>query len=232
MSETLLIAEPPTESPSAETAAAPHRVRRIPMRRPRRFRSNLRFNGLRYFTLACSLGLTWGLVRFAMWRGAGMPDATFALVLAGGLLAAAAKTGLDLLKWAEENRQAIHAERVRAVQRVFQRALAVREQAALDWRRIHTVLVDNLSGQSQEIRLFHDHDGTDREAKKLLEKALTEELWLRTQGVDAVRAFKSEIAALDYRAFGSESEFLAAFNGLMHRLRQDLAVAVIGIPLD
>jgi len=232
MSETLVIAEPPTEKSAAEPASAVPRVRRIPLRKPRRFRSNLRFNGLRYFTLACSLGLTWGLVRFAMWRGMEAPDATFALVLAGGLLAASAKTGLDLLKWAEENRQAVHAERVRAVHRVFQRALSVREQAALDWRRIHTVLVDNLSGLSQEIRLFHDHDGTDREAQKLLQKALTEELWLRAQGVEAVSSFKKQIAALDYRAFGTEPEFLAAFNVHMNRLRRDLAVAVIGIALD
>ena len=231
MSETLVIAEPPVESPTVPQMPAPMRSR-IPLRKPRRFRANVRFNGVRYFTLAVSLGLTWGLVRFAMWRGPETPDSTFALVLAGGLLFAAAKTGLDLLKWAEENRHAVHAERVHAVQRVFHRALAVREQAALDWRRIHTVLVDNLSGQSQEIRLFHDHDGTDREAQKLLHKALSEELWIRTRGVDAVRSFKKEIAGLDYRAFGTESDFLAAFNGLMDRLRRDLALAGIGIPLE
>ena len=89
------------------------------------------------------------------------------LALAGGLLAAAAKTAIDILNWAESARQAVHVERMHAVKRVFQRARVVREQAILDWRRIHTVLVDHMTGQSQEIRLFHDHDETDRQAEAL-----------------------------------------------------------------
>jgi hypothetical protein len=154
------------------------------------------------------------------------------LALAGGLLAAAAKTSIDILSWVEETRQAAHIERMRSVQRVFQRARAVREQAALDWRRIHTVLVDNLTGQSQEIRLFHDHDETDRQSEALFNKALSEELWIRPDGIDAVRRFKAGIAALNYDALATEGEFLAAFNALMEALRRDLALAAIGIPLE
>lgn len=232
MSETTMIAEPSVETPAPAPNPTQHRRRPIPVRRRRRFLASLRFNALRYLTLAATLGLAWGLVRAAMWRGAGTPEATFALVLAGGLLAAAAKTGIDVLSWAEENRQLVHVERVRAVRRVFERACALREQALLDWRRIHTVLVDNLSGQTQELRLFHDHDETDRQGEGLQQKALSEELWIRPDGVDAVRQFKRGIAALDYDALTTEEDFLGAFNALMDRLRRDLALASIGVPLD
>ena len=201
-------------------------------KRPKRFSASLRFNGLRYLVLAGALGSAFGLVRAAMWEGAGTPEATFALVLAGGLLAAAAKTAIDILNWAEATRQAAHVERMHAVQRVFQRACAVRDQALLDWRRIHTVLVDNLTGQPQEIRLFHDHDETDTHAEKLWSKARSEEVWIRADGVDAVRRFKAEIAALDYDGLATEGEFLAAFSARMESLRRDLALAAIGIPLD
>ena len=201
-------------------------------KKPKRLSSSLRFNGLRYLVLVGALLSAWGLVRAAMWEGPGSPEATFALVLAGGLLAAAAKTAIDLLNWAETTRLAVHVERMHAVQRVFERARAVKDQALLDWRRIHTVLVDNLTGQPQEIRLFHDHDETDTHAEKLLNKARAEEVWVRTDGVDAVRRFKAEIAALDYDALATEAEFLAAFNARMESLRRDLALAAIGIPLD
>ncbi len=201
-------------------------------KRPKRFFASLRFNGLRYLVLVGALLSAWGLVRAAMWEGAGSPEATFALVLAGGLLAAAAKTAIDILNWAESTRQAAHVERMHAVQRVFQRACAVRDQALLDWRRIHTVLVDNLTGQPQEIRLFHDHDETDTHAEALFNKARSEDVWIRSDGVDAVRHFKTAIAALDYDALATESDFLAAFNTLMESLRRDLALAAIGIPLD
>jgi len=167
-----------------------------------------------------------------MWKGAGSPEATFMLALAGGLLAAAAKTAIDILNWADATRQLAHVERMRAVQRVMQRARVVREQAVIDWRRIHTVLVDHLSGQSQEIRLFHDHDETDKQAESLFQKAVSEELWIRPDGVDAVRLFKRDLAALDYKSLATESEFLAAFHVLMESLRRDLAVASIGLSLE
>jgi hypothetical protein len=203
-----------------------------PTKEPKRFSAGLRVNGLRYLVLTACLLLAFGLVRAAMWEGAGSPEATFAFVLAGGLLAAAAKTALDILSWADAARQAAHVERMHAVQRVFQRACAVRDQALLDWRRIHTVLVDNLTGQPQEIRLFHDHDETDAHAEKLWAKARSEEIWIRADGVDAVRRFKAEIGALDYDGLATEGEFLAAFNARMESLRRELALAAIGIPLD
>ena len=201
-------------------------------KKPKRFSAGLRFNGLRYLVLVTALLSAWGLVRAAMWEGSGSPEATFMLVLAGGLLAAAAKTAIDILGWADTARQAAHVERMHAVQRVFQRACAVKEQAILDWRRIHTVLVDNMTGQPQEIRLFHDHEETDRHADSLGKKALAEILWIRSEGVDAVQRFKDEIAALDYDALATEPDFLAAFNTRMESLRRDLALAAIGIPLD
>jgi hypothetical protein len=114
----LSIPAPQQESPSP---------RENPIRKPKRFSASLRFNGLRYLTLASALLLSWGLVRGAMWEGAGSPEATFMLVLAGGLLAAGAKTAIDILNWADAARQAAHVERMHAVQRVFQRACAVRE---------------------------------------------------------------------------------------------------------
>ena len=219
----LSIPAPQQESPSP---------RENPIRKQKRFSASLRFNGLRYLTLAAALLLSWGLVRAAMWEGAGSPEATFMLVLAGGLLAAGAKTAIDILNWAEETRQAAHVERMHAVQRVFQRACALRNQAVLDWRRIHTVLVDNLTGQPQEIRLFHDHEETDRQAESLVKKALAEVVWIRSEGVDAVHRFKTEIAALDYDALATETDFLAAFTARMESLRRDLALAAIGIPLE
>ena len=182
--------------------------------------------------LSVALLSAWGLIRVAMWEGAGTPQGTLLLVLAGGLLAAAAKTGIDILNWAEATRQAVHVERMHAVQRVFQRARTVRDQALLDWRRIHTVLVDNLTGQSQEIRLFHDHDETDRQVEALFKKALSEDLWIRSGGVDAVRRFKTGIAALNYDALATEADFRDAFNAHMDCLRHELALAAIGIPLD
>jgi hypothetical protein len=202
------------------------------VRKQKRFLASLRFNGLRYLVLGSALLLAWGLLRAAMWRGAGTPEATFMLALAGGLLAAAAKTAIDILNWADETRQAAHVERMHAVQRIFKRARVVREQAVLDWRRIHTVLVDNLTGQSQEIRLFHDHDETDRQAEALFQKALSEDLWIRRDGVDGVRRFKAEIAAIDYDSLKTEADFLAVFDARMDGLRRDLALAAIGIPLD
>jgi hypothetical protein len=93
-------------------------------------------------------------------------------------------------------------------------------------------LVDNLTGQPQEIRLFHDHEETDRHAKSLVKKALAEIVWIRSEGVDAVHRFEGEIAALDYDALATEPDFLAAFNARMESLRRDLALAAIGIPLD
>jgi hypothetical protein len=203
-----------------------------PRKKQKRFLASLRFNRLRYLVLGGALLSAWGLIRAAMWEGAGTPEGTLALVLAGGLLAAAAKTAIDILNWAESTRQAAHVERMHAVQRVFQRARVVRDQAALDWRRIHTVLVDNLSGQPQEIRLFHDHHETDTQAEALLKKATSEELWIRLDGVEAVSRFKTAIAALDYDALATETDFVAAFNACMETLRRDLALAAIGIPLD
>lgn len=239
MSSVLEPAVRPDESSEGQTVLsipAPHQESPSPVKNPirkqKRFSASLRFNGLRYLTLAATLLLSWGLVRAAMWEGAGSPEATFMLVLAGGLLAAGAKTAIDILNWADATRQAAHVERIHAVQRVFQRACIVREQAVLDWRRIHTVLVDNLTGQPQEIRLFHDHDETDRHAESLAKKALAEVLWIRSEGVDAVHRFKTEIAALDYDALATEVDFLAAFTARMESLRRDLALAAIGIPLE
>lgn len=229
MSESAVMEAPSVETPVASPAQA--REPAIRPRKPRRFAANLRYNGLRYVTLIASLGMAWGLVRVVMWRGAGTPESTFLLVLAGGLLAAAAKTGIDLLNWAEQNRQAVHVERVSAIQRIFDRALAIRAQAIIDWRRIHTVLMDNLSGQPQELRFFHDHDATDRLGEKLLRKAQAEELWIRDEGVDAVRRFKKRIGTLDYNALATETEFLVAFNTHLDGLRHELAVAAIGISL-
>lgn len=232
MSDSAVLDDLSVEMPTVESTPAPHIEEPRRRKTPRRFFASLRFNGLRYLVLAGSLSMAYGLLRAATWVGAGKPEATFMLALAGGLLAAAAKTAIDILKWAEESRQAAHVERVRAVQRVFQRARVVREQAILDWRRIHTVLVDNLSGTSQQIRLFHDHDETDRQAEALFHKALAEEVWIRLDGIDAVRRFKAAIVRLDYDALGTESDFLATFNALMDGLRHDLALAAIGIPLD
>lgn len=234
MSESAVLVEPGTEEQSLRVPSIPAQPAELktPRKKQRRFFASLRFNGLRYLVLGSALLSAWGLIRAAMWEGAGTPEGTFLLVLAGGLLAAAAKTAIDILNWAEATRQAAHVERMHAVQRVFQRARVVRDQAVLDWRRIHTVLVDNLSGQSQEIRLFHDHDETDRQSEALFKKALSEDLWIRADGVDAVRRFKAGIAALDYDALASEAEFLAAFNVRMEGLRRDLALAAIGIPLD
>src|SRR5262245_14400257 len=73
----------------------------VPPKKQKRFSASLRFNGLRYLTLTSALLLSWGLVRAAMWQGAGSPESTFMLVLAGGLLAAAAKTAIDILNWAD-----------------------------------------------------------------------------------------------------------------------------------
>jgi len=218
-----------SDQPTSPTAPR-ERVRR--RKKQRRFAASLRFNGLRYLLLAFCLLSAFGLVRAAMWLGTGAPEATFLLVLAGGLLAAAAKTTIDLLNWAEATRQAAHVERLRAMQRVFERARRVRGHAVIDWRRIHTVLVDNLTGQPQEIRLFHDHDETDAQAESLFRKALSEDLWIREEGIDAVRRFKAAIARLDYNALATEAEFFAEFNSLMDILRRDLALAATGIPLD
>ena len=238
MSETAVMEEPIIE-PTIQAPPAPPALtqeqeseRPIPVRKQRRFVASFRFNGFRYLTLTLTLLSAWGLVEASAWPGLETHLSTFLLVLAGGMLAAAAKTGLDIMSWAERNRQAIHSERVRSVQRVFQRACTIREQALIDWRRIHTVLVDNLSGRAQQIRLFHDHDETDRQGEKLMGKALTEETWIREDGVDAVRRFKQGIVTLDYHALATEAEFLEAFNGLMDRLRRDLALAAIGIPLE
>jgi len=221
-------AESPT-APSipAEPRETPHRTKK-----QKRFAANLRFNALRYLVLAGSLLSAYGLVLAAVWLGPAAPEGTFLFVLAGGLLAAAAKTAIDILNWAETTRQIAHVERLRAVQRVFERARRVRDHAVIDWRRIHTVLVDNLTGQPQEIRLFHDHDETDSQAESLFQKALSEDVWIREDGIDAVRRFRAAIAELDYKGFTTEPEFLAAFNGLMDGLRRDLALAAIGIPLD
>ena len=232
MSESAVLDDVTLEAPAAATPPARPIENPAPAKKPKRFVANLRFNGLRYLVLATSLGLAWGLLRAATLNGAGKPESTFMLALAGGLLAAAAKTVIDILEWAAVARQTTHIERVRAVQRVFQRACVVREQAILDWRRIHTRLVDNLSGQSQTIRLFHDHDETDRQSEALFQKALSEEMWIRVEGVDAVRRFKKDIAALDYDGLATEPAFMAAFNGLMNGLRRDLALASIGVPID
>lgn len=232
MSDSAVLIEPSIEAPPAPSTPAEETVTPRRVKRQKRFSASLRFNGLRYLVLTTSLAFAFGLLRAAMWWGSGTPEATLMLALAGGLLAAAAKTAIDILRWAEETRQAAHIERMHSVQRVFQRARAVREQAALDWRRIHTVLVDNLTGQSQEIRLFHDHDETDRQSEALFKKALSEELWIRPDGIDAVRRFKAGIAALNYDALATEGEFLAAFNAQMEALRRDLALAAIGIPLE
>jgi hypothetical protein len=232
VSESAVLPEPTAElnAPSAMPATAEEVP--LPRKRQKRFRANLRFNALRYLTLGFCLLSVWGLFHAAMWFGTGKPEGTFMLVLAGGLLAAAGKTGIDILNWAEATRQATHLERVRAVQRLFDRAAVVREHALVDWRRIHTVLVDNLTGEPQKIRLFHDHDETDREGAALLKRALTEELWIGPQGVDACRQFKKWIASLDYDALGTEAEFLEAFNAQVDRLKRHLALAAIGVPLD
>jgi len=232
MSESAVLLEPSAEAQIVQPTPSRQVESPVPRKKQKRFFASLRFNGLRYLVLAGSLVLAWGLLRAAMWKGSGTPEGTFMLALAGGLLAAAAKTAIDILNWAESNRQAVHVERMHAVQRVYQRACAVRDQAILDWRRIHTVLVDNLTGQSQEIRLFHDHDETDRQTEALFKKALSEDLWIRADGIDAVRRFKTAISRLDYDALATEADFLAAFHAHLDTLKRDLAVAAIGIPLD
>src|SRR5258705_14003780 len=75
-----------------------------PGRKQKRFFASLRFNGLRYLALSSALGLAWGLIRAAMWEGAGSPGATVMLALAGGLLAAAAKTAIEIVNWSEATR--------------------------------------------------------------------------------------------------------------------------------
>jgi hypothetical protein len=236
MTESAVLVEPSAETPTAFVNPPPRNeepsVLPAPIRKPKKFFASLRFNALRYLAFGGSLSLAWGLIRAAMWVGTGSPQGTFMLVLAGGMLAAAGKTAIDILHWAEQTRQAAHVERLRAVRRVFKRARVVREQAVLDWRRIHTVLVDNLTGQPQEIRLFHDHDETDAQAESLFRKALSEDLWIREEGIDAVRRFKAAIAKLDYNALATEPEFLSAFGSLMDTLRRDLALAATGISLD
>ena len=222
----------PADERTDPSQSAQEGERPQPKRKQKWFVANFRFNGLRYVVLGSTLLLAWGLILAAAWRGAGEPEGTFLLVLAGGLLAAAGKTAIDILNWAETARQAAHVERMHAVRRVFQRARAVKDQAILDWRRIHTVLVDNLTGQPQEIRLFHDHEETDTQAKALLRKALAEEVWIRLEGVDAVRRFQADLGALDYKSLATEAEFLGAFDALIERLRRELALAAIGIPLD
>jgi hypothetical protein len=216
----------------AEAVLDPPGDEPIPARKKKRFFASLRFNGLRYLVLMSTLGMAVGLVRAAMWEGSGSPLGTFMLALAGGLLAAGAKTAIDILNWADATRQASHVERVRAVQRVYQRARIVREHAVIDWRRMHTVLVDHLMGKAQEIRLFHNHDEADRNAEGLFRKALSEDVWIREDGVDAVRRFKAAIAVLDYERIATEDEFVAEFNALMNTLRHELALASIGISLD
>ncbi|HJQ97556.1 MAG TPA: hypothetical protein VJ826_04525 [Candidatus Polarisedimenticolaceae bacterium] len=228
MSELAVMDAPTIETP-APTPETPAPT--IPERTPPRFLAGLRFNGLRYLALVSMLALSWGFIRLATWEGIGHQESTFLYLLAGGMVAAAAKTGLDLLTWAEANRQAIHLERVRAVQRVFQKACTVRDQAVSDWRRIHTVLVDNLSGERKELRFFHDHDETDRQVEKLLGKAQAEETWIRTEGVDAVRRFRKDVRALDYKDLVTEPEFIEAFGAHLERLRRDLAVAALGVGL-
>jgi hypothetical protein len=232
MSETAVLPERSVEAQTVQSIPARPAVRPHRVRKQKRFLANLRFNGLRYLVLGGALLLAWGLLRAAMWEGTGRPEGTFMLALAGGLLAAAAKTAIDILNWAESARQAVHIERMHAVQRIFQRARVLRDQAVLDWRRIHTVLVDNLTGQSKEIRLFTDRDETDRQAEALFQKALSEEVWIRRDGIDGVRRFKAKIAALDYDALATEPDFIATFDALMDNLRRDLALAAIGIPLD
>jgi hypothetical protein len=232
MTESAVLDEPRIEAPPAPSISVSAEEEPKPRRKQKRFLTNLRANGLRYLVLTTALLSAWGLIQAALWEGPGSPEATFMLALAGGLLAAGAKTAIDILNWADATRQATHIERVRAIERVFARAGAVREHAALDWRRMHTVLVDNLSGSSQEIRLFRDHDETDRRAEALLKKAYSEELWIRADGVDAVRRFKRDIGVLNYDALQTEWDFLAAFNAHMNDLRRDLALAALGIPLD
>lgn len=233
MDDSTVLENPTIEMPAVPETSAEHDDSPVPPRKkPKRFAASFRFNGFRYLTLMLTLGSAFGFVRLAMWVGESKPAGTFLLVFAGGMLAAAGKTVIDILHWAEANRQTVHLERVRAVQRVFDRARVVREHAIIDWRRIHTVLVDKLSGQPQEIRLFHDHDETDRQCAGLVRKALSEEMWLHPEGVDAARRFQAEIGALNYNALTTEPEFLTAFNALMDRLRRELALAAIGIPLD
>ena len=232
MSESAVLPYESTEESAPETISEPTEKQPIRVRKQNRFGASLRFNGLRYFVLATSLAFACGLIRAAVWLGTGRPEATFMLALAGGLLAAAAKTTIDIMNWAETARQTTHIERVRAVQRVYQRARVVREHAIIDWRRIHTVLVDHLMGHSQEIRLFRNHDETDRQAEALFRKALSEDVWIREDGIDAVRRFKGDIAALDYERIATEPEFLETFNARMDTLRHELALASIGISLE
>ena len=71
----------------------------------------------------------------------------------------------------------------------------------------------------------------DRQVEKLLGKALSEEMWIRTEGVDAVRRFKKDVAALDYKDLVTEPEFIEAFGAHVERLRRDLAVAALGVGL-
>jgi hypothetical protein len=202
------------------------------MAHPSRLRASLRFNAVRYVVLLLTLLGAWGLIRAAMWEGPPVALSTFMLALAGGLLAAAGKTAIDIFNWADAARQTTHVERINAVQRVFQRARELRSLALIDWRRIHTVIVDNLGGEQKQIRLFETHEETDKEAAALVKKAAAEELWIRSDGVDAVKRFQSAIAALDFKVFPTEADFLAVFNGLMDNLRRELAVAAVGMPLD
>jgi hypothetical protein len=232
VSESAVLPEQCAEQTTSPSIPVPPEAIPVPARKPKRFFASIRFNGLRFLVLTGALALAWGFIRAAMWKGSGTPEGTFMLVLSGGLLAAAAKTAIDILNWAAATRQAAYVERMRAVQRVYQHARVVREHAVLDWRRLHTVLVDHLTGRSQEIRLFHGHEDADKRAEALLRKALSEDVWIRADGIEAVERFKADIAALDYEAIATEDDFRAAFDAHMNCLRHELALAAIGISLD
>ena len=75
MSESAVLDEVTLEAPAAPRTPARPVEDPVPAKRPKRFVTNLRFNGLRYLVLATSLGLAWGLLRAATLNGAGSPRA-------------------------------------------------------------------------------------------------------------------------------------------------------------
>src|SRR5262245_16355033 len=107
VSEAAVMDTPTMDPPTIETPAPilappePSDARPIPERKARGFLASFRFNGLRYLTLIATLGLSWGFIRLATWQGIGPQESTFMYLLAGGMLAAAAKTAIDLMTWAE-----------------------------------------------------------------------------------------------------------------------------------
>ena len=75
MTESAVLAEPSIETHLVQPIPVPAVDKAKPVRKQTRFFASLRFNGLRYLVLIGALSLAWGLLRAAMWEGAGSPEA-------------------------------------------------------------------------------------------------------------------------------------------------------------